>query len=185
MSKLNASTRLDSELTKSSHVQEQIHEEKLLEQKKLIDFRDLQSNYKASTEQEFPFTTQHIEDVIFVGKKKLISLEYIFYDGREKTQYTKLKKMKPLDDLHDSKGHPDTTYTFNPFCEEFVQKPDYLESKINGNKVEDKSPLNQSAIETHDQKKALRFMKVEDHSSAEKNQPSYVEAIISIWQVTK
>lgn len=48
------------------------------------------------TEYNLPFTTQHVEDVIFIGKKKMITLEYIFYDGsvndQGQTKYTKLKK---------------------------------------------------------------------------------------------
>jgi hypothetical protein len=44
-----------------------------------IDFKDLLKTHKARTEKSLPFTLQTVEDVLFVSKRKLLALEYIYY----------------------------------------------------------------------------------------------------------
>ena len=63
------------------------------------------------TEHEFPYSKQNIEAVIFVGKSKMISLEYIFYDKKTHTKFAKLKSLQNLA-LNDKVQ--DTNSVFNP-----------------------------------------------------------------------
>ena len=61
------------------------------EEKKVIDFDQLRKQYSNMTEFNLPFTAQHIEDVIFVQKKEIITLESIFYNRSDDSKYSKLK----------------------------------------------------------------------------------------------
>ena len=47
----------------------------------MIDFRGMFQEYRARTEFSLPYTIMTMEDVIFVDETKLVSLEYIFYQG--------------------------------------------------------------------------------------------------------
>lgn len=58
------------------------------------DFNEEFQKFTESTEIKIPFTMVQFEDVMYVGKDKILSLQYIFYQNGQKT--TILKK-NPLD----------------------------------------------------------------------------------------
>ena len=45
----------------------------------LIDFNAELASFKNRTEHDYPYTVMLTEDVMFLKKNKLVSLEYIFY----------------------------------------------------------------------------------------------------------
>lgn len=48
--------------------------------KKSIDFKRLMDDYRKRTEINMPYSMMKVEDAMFVNKKQMVALEYIFYD---------------------------------------------------------------------------------------------------------
>ena len=63
---------------------------------KQIDFKELLSDYRRRTETKMPYTMMRVEDAMFVDSKRLVALEYIYYDrrGAQKPTYHKLTEVK-------------------------------------------------------------------------------------------
>ena len=58
--------------------------QKLKKEQSLIDFKGMLEAYRQRTEFSFPYTMMQVADVMFINDKKLVTLEYIFYqnDGK-------------------------------------------------------------------------------------------------------
>jgi hypothetical protein len=50
---------------------------------KTIDFKSMMSKYREKTEFLQPFSKKVIEDVMFVNTKKVVALEYIYYQKND------------------------------------------------------------------------------------------------------
>ena len=61
-----------------------------IENDKVINFKEMLQEYRNRTEFSVPYTIMQVEDVIFVNEKKLIALEYIFYN--KEGNYSKIVK---------------------------------------------------------------------------------------------
>ena len=53
----------------------------LSESSSKIDFKEELESYRNRTEVNHPYTAMLTEDVMFIDKKKMVSLEYIFYQA--------------------------------------------------------------------------------------------------------
>lgn len=149
-------------MDQSTHIQEEIHKEKLLEQKKLINFEELKQEYNKMTQFSLPFTTHHIEDVIFVGKRRLITLEYIFYDGRDRTKYSKLRKLR--NEMPSDRQDNLQQQTFNSVPTEFqATKPTYLQSKKQNVQMDPSSP--EPRID-EEKSSNVKFMRIKEEEPA-------------------
>lgn len=71
-------------------------EPKIQSEEPEINFKKLLEEHKKRTENNMPFTLQQVEDIIFVSDRKLISLEYIFY--QQQGNYHEIDK--PYDYYH-------------------------------------------------------------------------------------
>lgn len=69
----------ESQITQSIYTSNIFQEEKRSERRKLIDFEERRKEFEKITEETMSFAGQVVEDVIFLGERKAISLEYIFY----------------------------------------------------------------------------------------------------------
>ena len=45
----------------------------------MIDFKQQLKDYRKRNEFSYPYTMMQVEDVMFIDDKKMVSLEYIFY----------------------------------------------------------------------------------------------------------
>jgi hypothetical protein len=54
-----------------------------------IKFDKMFNKFRNRTENNYPFTIQQMEDVMFIDEKRVVALEYIFYQSRE--DYRKIK----------------------------------------------------------------------------------------------
>lgn len=162
-----------------------------MDRKKLIDFKKLSKNHSKITDQVLPFTEHHIEDVVFIKKRniqKLITLEYIFYDANEITKYTKLRKLPQIEKDHNP---TESATTFDRVPHEYVgQKIDYLESKREGvilQKIKEIGNINRASVKNlkalKPDVKFMKYLEEKDDTGTEHN--TMVEALISVWQVTK
>ena len=163
------SRELDQSLMNSSFAstmndtQQQIFNYKQEEQKKLIDFEELKKEYTSMTEYSLPFTSQHVEDVVFVGNRRMITLEYIFYDGQVDenghTKYTKLKKTPKHEYIEDGKD-AGMMQTFKELTDFRLPKATFLESKMQN---QDGRQRNEIVDEDKDNKEGVRsnkFMRI-------------------------
>lgn len=76
------------------------------------------TEHRQRTETNLPFTIQQVEDVMFVDERRLVSLEYIFYqkDG----EYRKIKHQKEDDFATDHKLGTDD---YAKDCQSFQTNP--------------------------------------------------------------
>ena len=58
----------------------------------VVNFKKLLRNHRERTESSNPFTIQQTEDVMFIDEKRVIAMEYIFYQKDE--QYYRIKPQK-------------------------------------------------------------------------------------------
>ena len=95
----------------------------------MIDFAQLRQGYANVTEFNLPFTSQQIEDVIFVGPKEIVTLEHIFYRTGSEATYFKLKKLDVMDEYGDD--DLSNIHTFNRVPKEYqASKHDYIQSRL-------------------------------------------------------
>ena len=73
----------------SDEEEEHDHED----EEKIIDFKTMLSNYREYTEITSPFNKKIIEDVMFINEKKVVALEYIFYQ-KKGANIRRMKKEK-------------------------------------------------------------------------------------------
>ena len=63
---------------------------------KVINFKELFSDFQLNTEANIPFTNMHIEDVMFVDANHVVALEYIFYMKSDTAKYEALYNSKDI-----------------------------------------------------------------------------------------
>ena len=54
---------------------------------KTINFKEMLLKYRARTECNLPYTIQQVEDVMFISDKRIVALEYIFYQKQDENYF--------------------------------------------------------------------------------------------------
>ena len=174
---------------------------------KTISFKELFMRYRARTNRHLPYTIQQTEDVMFITDKKVVALEYIFYQKKGGNYYRLngdyqheipegLEKQKLIDPTTviehplGTDSYPDLNIRQNPMCA-FQQKPVNL-TQNETSYLEEKRTRK---IKDHNGKTNVCFMETqtarETNKTDEKGDPikvygedALVEALISLWEIS-